>query len=109
MNRTEIISELLSWAKTLEIKQQAATLPPNPDVRAIVKAYLEAEGYDGLFAEQPWCNCAGDDLFAHCSSRSMPAYCKAGYRVDCDPTECCTVGWHIGPDKQGVQDKPTLP
>lgn len=48
----------------------------NPDVTAMVRAYLIQHGYDGLYTED--CGCHVDDL-APCGD--MPPTCQAGYRM----------------------------
>ena len=64
------------------------------DVRDIVKEYLIANGYDGLYDPLGDCGCIIDDLFP-CDVSGM---CCPGYKVPCPPD--CEFGgdcdWHIG-------------
>ena len=65
-------------------------------VKEIVKEYLLANGYEGLYTDE--CGCETEDL--------MPCYCcegsdgcEAGYKTDCDPNTCPVDGdcnFHIG-------------
>ena len=54
-------------------------------VKEIVRLWLEANGYDGLFNENGECGCTLDDL-APCGE--MSGDCRAGYKVTC---RLCTV------------------
>ena len=74
------------------------------NLREIVKQYLEANGFDGLYREG--CGCRRDDLFP-CDNPT--AECQAGCYMtcaECDPDECDYPQWTktktffcIGPDK----------
>jgi hypothetical protein len=62
----------------------------------IVREYLKANGYDGLWIEDE-CGCEIEDL-APCGE--MRLGCQAGYKVKCVPGQCPADGdceWHIGP------------
>jgi len=66
------------------------------NVRQIVKQFLLANGYDGLYNDD--CGCALDDLIP-CGSESLST-CEPGYKIPCDPETCSANGdcpWHIGP------------
>ena len=54
-------------------------------VEEIVKLWLEANGYDGLFNENGECGCTLDDL-APCGQ--ITGDCRAGYKIMCMQ---CTV------------------
>lgn len=54
------------------------------EVREILKEWLKAQGYDGLFSEDGGCSCLLADL-APCGDVS--GECQAGYKVPCPP-EC---------------------
>jgi hypothetical protein len=84
---------LITHARALAYCLEAAALPPNPDVRSIVKAYLEAEGYDGLYKPGDTCRCTPDDR-QFCGDLG----CRAGYR------QTGVYSHFIGPDKPGVQN-----
>lgn len=60
-------------------------------VKEIVEAYLRANGFDGLYADE--CSCTVDDL-EPCGY--MMSECLAGYIRPCD---CGNHDWHIGPEK----------
>lgn len=65
-------------------------------VKEIVKEYLLAKGFEGLYAE--CCGCKIDDLMPCCCEGIED--CEAGYKVPCDPETCPADGdceWHIGP------------
>ncbi len=72
----------------------------NPTVVAILEAYLEEHGYDGLYTHG--CSCEIDDL--------MPCFetvfaCRAGYKHECTDPECDFADeqhWYIGPEKEGA-------
>ncbi len=61
------------------------------DVQAIVKKYLEENGFDGLY-EPGECACEINDLFP-CGEGSL-VHCKPGYKGPCD---CGDHDFHIGP------------
>lgn len=61
-------------------------------VLEIVRAYLEQNGYDGLYASCE-CACKKDDL-APCGQ--IGEECEAGYIQPC-PLECGEHEYHIGP------------
>ncbi len=62
----------------------------------IIKAWLKANGYDGLYTED--CGCSVDDL-APCSE--SPADCMAGYIL---PRNAMGGDFSIGPRKEGKED-----
>ncbi len=70
-------------------------------VTDIIKAYLQAHGYDGLVSEYRECGCVLDDLVP-CDQD--PSHCEPGYKVDCTP-ECDhdpgyePGNWHVQIDK----------
>lgn len=64
-------------------------------VLEIVRAFLVAGGYDGLYSPGE-CGCLVDDL-APCIS--IQPDCIAGYRCAC-PADCGDHDWHIGPEKE---------
>lgn len=51
------IAARIAEARRIASELEAAALPPNPDVRSIVRAYLEADGYDGLCTHNDSCGC----------------------------------------------------
>ncbi len=71
--------------------------------KEIVKAYLEANGFDGLCnAAMPGdgCGCLIDDLMP-CGDQ-LSQGCTAGYKVEYDKNECpCGEGcpWHVCKEK----------
>lgn len=65
----------------------------------IVKNYLIAHGYDGLYNTYLDCGCEIDDLFP-CDS--CEGECQPGYKVDCD----CTDGSWREHDFHIVSEKP---
>ena len=69
-----------------------------PTVIEIVKGYLEAHGYDGLFNPDGECACVLSDLApADCITEE----CEPGYFAPC-PADCGDHDWHIVPAKQEV-------
>jgi hypothetical protein len=58
----------------------------------VVRQYLEANGFDGLYHPGE-CACKKEDLFP-CGDPHM-AYCKPGYLAPCPPGECGEHDWHI--------------
>lgn len=66
------------------------------EVREIVRAWLEANGYDGLYADHTECACENTDLMP-CEEPSPG--CTAGVKGPCPPD--CEYGgecdWHILP------------
>ena len=77
------------------------------NVLDIVKAYLEANGYDGLYNEWGECACLVSDL-APCALISTD--CAAGMKGPCD---CGDHDWHIvareaagGGDTANTVDRP---
>ena len=63
------------------------------DVRAIVRAYLEAHGFDGIWNSDIPCGCENDDL---CPCDFDGGWdCEPGYKIPCTCGEGCD--WHIGP------------
>ena len=73
----------------------------NPTVREMVRAALEAGGYDGLYSMDSECGCELADLFPCCGDGVE--HCKAGHKVPCACGEGCD--WHIGPRK-AVEEEP---
>lgn len=66
------------------------------NIEAIVREWLAANGYDGLYNEDA-CGCELADLMP-CGEPNTG--CMAGYRIPCDPETCQADGdcpWHIGP------------
>jgi len=62
-----------------------------PTLSEIVRIFLDANGYDGLFNNDD-CACKTSDLFP-CDE---PKYdCQAGYKFPC-PEDCGEHDWHIG-------------
>lgn len=70
----------------------------NPDVKQIVKEWLEKNGYGGLY-DGDVCGCTLDDLFI--GGNDCGNSCQAGYKVKCTPK--CYHGeasdWHIQLEK----------
>ena len=66
----------------------------NPTVEQIVKSWLEANGYDGLYGDG--CGCSVDNLAPCCEGVGD---CHAGYHRQC---ETCN-NWFTGPDKDEVK------
>lgn len=81
-------------------------------VREIVRDYLKANGYDGLFSPGE-CGCTLDDL-APCEGGWVGngiGDCEAGYRVPCDCSEECEFHgvddhYHIGSAKPEPEPAP---
>jgi hypothetical protein len=67
----------------------------NRPVKAIIKEYLVANGYDGLFNPDGDCACSNDDL--NPCDEPM-ADCEAGYKKPCD---CGEHDWHIAREEEG--------
>ena len=64
-------------------------------VQEIVKAYLESNGFDGLYSPLECC-CQVSDLMP-CGE--APPDCEAGHELPCDPERCSGGGgceYHIG-------------
>ncbi len=55
------------------------------DVRGMIRAYLIANGYDGLTERDNKCACDLDDLVPCC----FLVNCIAGHKIDCDCGEGC--------------------
>lgn len=71
----------------------------NKDVEAIVKEYLQKNGFDGIMESFGECACLIDDL-APCGE--MQASCIAGYKHNCNSKcehETIGDGWHISTEK----------
>lgn len=67
--------------------------------KGIIKAYLSANGYDGLAGN--YCGCLIDDLIPCEQDFSQ---CVPGYKVPCDSETCEEGGgclWHISTEKPG--------
>ena len=68
-----------------------------PNVREIVKEWLQAHGYDGLCSDDFECACTPEDLMPCCEACER---CEAGYKHpgdgDCD--------WYIRPEKPEAAD-----
>ena len=68
------------------------------DVLEILEAWLERNGFDGLY--QPGvCACLGNDL-APCGQ--IQGDCKPGFKRPCNCGEVCE--WHIGAEKPGREE-----
>ena len=66
-------------------------------VKEIVKEYLLAKGFEGLYADE--CSCEVSDLMP-CFCCEGSDGCEPGYKSPCDPETCPADGdceWHIGP------------
>ena len=70
----------------------------NPAIISMVRDWLVANGYDGLY----WysCGCSVDDLWP-CSNVGAMLTCRAGYKVAVRQNECCD-----GRDFHIVAEKP---
>ena len=71
-------------------------------VKEIVKAYLEENGYDGLFQDD--CACKIDDLMRFMPCDPLPENCMAGYlKKPCHPGKYwnCEYDFIIG-EKKGI-------
>jgi hypothetical protein len=69
------------------------------DVKDIVREYLDANGFDGLYEEYGECACEREDLEPCCEMKSS---CTPGYRVDYPERDCpCGEGcdYHIQGEK----------
>ena len=69
-------------------------------VKEIIRDYLKANGFGGLFSDCD-CACILDDLFP-CDIYGTD--CEADYKIPCPGPELCENGdgeceWHIGPKK----------
>mgnify|MGYP001014837029 CR=1 FL=1 len=71
---------------------------PTPSVLDIIRNYLDAHGFDGLFNSLNPCACKKDDL-APCAG--LQEDCRTGYIV---PMDCPDHEFHIGPEKTDVID-----
>ena len=74
----------------------------NPTVKEIVKQWLEANGFDGLFHVEGSCGCLVDRVSAFMPCDEPDGGCTAGYKIDYKADECpCGEGctWHIGMKK----------
>lgn len=66
------------------------------NVKAMVKQWLEDNGYDGLYCDIGECGCSKDDLFP--CYREGIASCKPGYKEACTKDNCPEGGgcaYHI--------------
>jgi len=72
----------------------------NPTVKEIVRDYLVAGGFDGLYSGGGDCECEVADLFP-CGAEGVGG-CHAGYRQPCN---YCEYGWHIGEARQSMSDR----
>ncbi len=71
----------------------------NPEIRNIVKEWLEKKEYDGLYLEDVGCGCLLGDLMPCCTPDER---CQAGYQINFNNDKCsCGEGcdWHIGPER----------
>jgi len=59
-------------------------------VKEITKAYLEANGFDGLCSQFAQCACLADDLFPCGAEDSYQ--CEPGYLTKCTPRNCSNNG-----------------
>ncbi len=64
-------------------------------VKEIVREYLEAKGYDGLYNEDAGCACLKEELAPCCN---MTSSCQPGYAWYQDPVE---FDFLIRPTKEG--------
>jgi len=53
-----------------------------PNVKEIVKKYLDENGFDGLFSEDTNCACRKDALFLY---EPCPGECRPGYNAVLPP------------------------
>jgi len=83
---TNNMKEIVDWAVTNE--KEAMRDPP--DVKAIIREWLHANGFDGLFCDE--CGCVRHDLMP-CNSGGIE-YCQAGHNKPCD---CGEHDFHVGP------------
>lgn len=64
----------------------------------IIRGYINANGYDGLY-NPGVCGCEASDLSpGNCFEET----CTPGYKVPCEPEKCFADGncdWHIGERK----------
>ena len=65
-------------------------------VKEIVKAYLDANGFDGLFSDDGDCACQKDDL-APCGGCDNIMDCGPGYLTACT---CGEHDWHFSKSKE---------
>jgi hypothetical protein len=70
------------------------------NVKDIVKAYLKANGYDGLLSDRYECGCALDDLM-ECDQEGIKA-CEPAYKGPCTCGEGCD--WDMYASKEAVAD-----
>ena len=98
--------ELIARTESLIGKLESTALPPNPDVRQMVRRELEDGGYDGLYCDRYDCGCTLDDL--------VPCYqedcvnCNAGYyqhHNDPDANYCGDPCICIGSNKGDKTDE----
>jgi hypothetical protein len=68
-----------------------------PNLKEIIKEYLEQHGYDGLYNPSE-CACDQSDLMP-CDEPGVE--CRPGYREDCDPGKCGEHEFHICAKKPG--------
>ena len=68
-------------------------------VKTMVREWLEAHGYDGLYGGD--CGCRVGDLApCQCFSECFGEDCRPGYRIGCEPSECGMIdvgSYCIGP------------
>lgn len=76
------------------------------NIEEIVKAWLEANGYDGLANDE--CGCDLDDLMP--CDEPYATHCVAGHKVpcncpdgDCEWIYCWQHGWHMVPGKKEAE------
>jgi len=77
------------------------------NIEEIVKQYLVAHGYDGLYSVESGdlCGCSLDD-FMPCGGENVME-CYPGYKVPCECGEDC--GFHIGPAEPRDAGKTSSP
>lgn len=82
------------------MSREQVLVVPNT-VSEIVKEYLKAHGYDGLYCPGE-CACDIDDLMMCCDTLGGgdPSPCLPGYKTACD---CGDHDWHIGAVKECAQ------
>ena len=78
-------------------------MKPIISVYEIVKAYINNNGYDGLFNADGECACEKDDLDP-CGE--MSGECYAGYKFPCD---CGDHDYHIGSWEEKIEAEREMP
>lgn len=74
------------------------------NIQEIVKGYLIAHGYDGLFNDGGECSCELADLCPCPSDFENIAHCQPGYKVLGCPPECgMGCKFHIVAEKPAIK------